>query len=281
MARCRFCGEGAGFLRSFHKDCSRAHRQARSSIVSRAAAGALAPALDGDALERELFDLCSEGRVGKNDFREALVSGFEVAVEKALDDELLSHEEEAAMTRFQDRFGLAGDPSMHKAQTRITQGTVLRQVCEGSVPEVNFSLNGSSHVPFNLQKSEQLVWLMANVDYYQMKTRREFRGSSTGMSVRIAKGVYLRQSAFRGHPVEITETVKADTGLLGLTTKHIYFHGQQERFRVRYDKIVSFEPYENGLGYMRDLARAKPETFETPGNDGWFLYNLVTNLAQL
>ena len=69
--------------------------------------------------------------------------------------------------------------------------------------------------------------------------------------------------------------------ILAITTKHIYFHGQQERFRVRYDKIVSFEPYENGLGYMRDLARAKPETFETPGNDGWFLYNLVTNLAQL
>ena len=280
MARCRHCGEGAGFLRSVHKDCARSYRQAHGAIASRAAVAALAPSLDGRELEKELLTLRAEGRLGENDFRMALVEGFETAVERALDDELLSRDEEAAITRYQDHFGLSADPSMRIAQARVTQGVVLRQVREGTVPEVNFSLGGSGHLPFNFQKSEQLVWLMANVDYHQMKTRREFRGGSTGVSVRVAKGVYLRQSAFRGHPVEVTETVK-DTGLLGLTTKHVYFHGEQERFRVRYDKIVSFEPYENGLGFMRDLARAKPETFKTAGDDGWFLYNLVTNLAQL
>ena len=29
---------------------------------------------------------------------------------------------------------------------------------------------------------------------------------------------------------------------------------------------------------MRDNQRAKPESFST--GDGWFIYNLVTNLAQ-
>ncbi len=281
MARCRHCGEGAGFLRSVHKECARAHRQARSTIAGWAATAALDPAFDGESLEKELLVIRSEGRIGTDDLRAALVSGVGAAVESALDEDLLSPEEEKAIMSFRDHFALGDEPSMRRVQTLVTQGVVLRHVYEGTVPQVDFTVNGFERLPFNLQKSEQLVWLTTNVSYHKMKTRREYRGSSTGMSVRVARGVYLRQSAFRGHPVEITETVKADTGLLGLTTKHIYFHGQQERFRVRYDKIVSFEPYENGLGYMRDLARAKPETLETPRSDGWFLYNLVTNLAQL
>ena len=42
---------------------------------------------------------------------------------------------------------------------------------------------------------------------------------------------------FRSHPIEWEETVHADTGLLGLTTKHIYFAGSRKKFRVRYDRI--------------------------------------------
>ena len=39
------------------------------------------------------------------------------------------------------------------------------------------------------------------------------------------------------------ETVQQDTGLLGFTTKHIYFSGPKKKFRVRYDRIVGFEPF--------------------------------------
>jgi hypothetical protein len=48
---------------------------------------------------------------------------------------------------------------------------------------------------------------------------------------------------------------------------------------VRYDRIVSFEAYDDGIGIMRDTQTAKPESFRT--TEGWFVYNLVTNLAQL
>ena len=45
------------------------------------------------------------------------------------------------------------------------------------------------------------------------------------------------------------------------------------------DGIVAFEPYEDGFGIMRDAQTAKPQTFVT--GDGWFVYNLATNLAQM
>ena len=48
---------------------------------------------------------------------------------------------------------------------------------------------------------------------------------------------------------------------------------------MRYDKIVAFDPYQDGFGIMRDAQTARPQTFRTA--DGWFAYNLAVNLAQL
>ena len=100
-------------------------------------------------------------------------------------------------------------------------------------------------------ESEQLVWVIDAVDYLETVTRRERQGSSHGVSVRVAKGLYYRPSTFRSRPIEWEETVHADTGLLGLTTKHVYFAGSRKKFRVRYDRIVAFEPYSGSLGIMR------------------------------
>ena len=62
-----------------------------------------------------------------------------------------------------------------------------------------------------------------------------------------------------------------------MTDKHIYFHGSRKSFRVRFDKIVSFDQFGDGFGIMRDAQTAKPQSFRT--GDGWFVYNLVTNLS--
>ena len=137
----------------------------------------------------------------------------------------------------------------------------------------------TGNVPFNLMKSEKLVWVMQDVDYIETVVRRERRGSSHGLSIRVARGVYYRPSSFRSRVIEKEETVRQDTGLLGFTTKHIYFPGPKTKFRVRYDRIVDFEPYDDGFGIMKDNQTAKPQVFQT--GDGWFSYNLAVNLAQM
>ena len=108
--------------------------------------------------------------------------------------------------------------------------------------------------------------------------RRERRGASHDVSIRVARGLYYQPSTFRQRSIEWEESVHADTGMLGLMTKHTHFAGKRRRFRMRYDRIVAFEPFSDGSGIMRDAQTAKPQTFRT--GDGWFAYNLVTNLAQ-
>ena len=67
--------------------------------------------------------------------------------------------------------------------------------------------------------------------------------------------------------------------ITGVTTKHIYFAGNTKKFRVRYDKIIAFTPYTDAFEIMRDAQTAKLQGFTT--GDGWFAFNLATNLTQV
>ena len=111
------------------------------------------------------------------------------------------------------------------------------------------------------------------------KVRREFVGGSQGVSVRVTKGVYYRVGAFKGHAVEHTESVHIDTGWVFVTNKNIYFAGPKKSLRLPYAKIVSFQSFSDGIGVTRDAATAKAQSFLT--GEGWFTYNLVTNLSKL
>ena len=128
-------------------------------------------------------------------------------------------------------------------------------------------------------EGEQPARVTDGVDCQETVTRRERRGTSHVLSIRVAHGVYHRPGAFRSRKVAREETIHQDTGLIGFTTKHLYFSGAKKKFRVRYDRIVDFEPYDDGFGIMRDAQTAKPQSFKT--GDGWFAYNLAVNLAQM
>ena len=225
---------------------------------------------DGDDHLQDLDEAMLEARLGPDQRKRILIRAWETAVEGALEDGLVSLDEENALAKYADHFALTQkELDGNRAQTSLVQAAVIRDVAQGIVPQRQ-NINGA--IPFNLMKSEKLVWVIQDVDYLETVVRRERRGTSHGLSIRVARGLYYRPSTFRSRPIEWEETVHADTGLLGPTTKHIYYAGSRKKFRVRYDRIVSFDPYEDGLGIMRDAQTAKPQTFRT--GDGWFACNM-------
>ena len=89
-----------------------------------------------------------------------------------------------------------------------------------------------------------------------------YHGRSSGASFRVAKGVTIRTGGSRGHRVENEYLEQVDVGTVVLTSKHIYFQGEdKERFRVRLDKLVSAEAAADGFLFQRDGVRARPEAF--------------------
>lgn len=275
MGTCVYCGKPAGFLRNKHRECAEKRNQGWAEMV-----GAVREAaLGGGTLEKvgdRLAEIAKDSFIPTEQIREALVAGWEQAVVHFLEDGNLDAREEVQLTAFAEHFALTQEElDKNGAYTQFVKGAVLRELMEGKIPN-RFHVSGI--LPFNFQRNETLVWAFTDVAYYEDRTRRQYVGGSSGVSFRIAKGVYYRVGSFRGHPVETTERVHVDTGILAVTTKHLYFRGATKSFRVRFDKIVSFTPYSDGIGIHRDAATAKPQIFVT--GDGWFTYNLLTNLAQ-
>ena len=132
------------------------------------------------------------------------------------------------------------------------------------------------NLPFRFMKSESLYWVFENVQYYQEQDQRQPKGRSVGLSFRVLSGLWLRTGLFSGKTQVKEVNVHVDTGLLGITTKHIYFAGPETSFRVRHDKLVSVVPYNDGFGIVRDTSKARPETFLV--EDAEFAYRLLTGI---
>ncbi len=274
MGDCIWCHSKAGWFSTEHKECAAKRSRAINAFTQRALATATGQ-LPIDALRTDIPAL-GGNYVQGSEVRPLLVRGFEGAVDSLLDDHVISEEEEAWLGDYAQGFDLSdADLNVRGARTRVVMGSVLRRIMAGELPRLQIEQDG---LPFNLQKSEDLVWVFRGVGYYEERSRTEYRGGSPAMSVRVMKGVYIREKAFRGHPVVTTELTHIDNGPMALTTKHLYFAGQRKSHRIPYAKIVTFQPYSDGLGVQRDAASAKPQVYKL--EHGWFAYNLARNLAE-
>lgn len=283
MGNCKYCGKPAGLFRSKHEECEQTNLERQRLIEDgkERIASEVTLAIKGtesfDVLQQKISQIEESSFVPSSERSFLFIKGWEACVDQFLEDGILDENEEERLIGFKNRFALSqSDLDKTGAYTRVAKAAVLRDVLNGILPR-RVSIDGN--LPINFQKSEQIVWVFRNSQYLEDKTRRQYVGGSQGVSLRVMKGVYYRVGAFKGHPVEYTERVHIDTGVVVTTNKHIYFTGPHKSIRLPYLKIVSFEPFSDGIGVMRDAATAKPQIFVT--GDGWFIYNLVTNLSKL
>lgn len=283
LGNCTYCGNPAGFFRSKHAECEQQHQQ-RQRVIERgkerikAEACRVIKSTEGfSELEQTMSEVEGVSTFSNAERNEILIKAWETSVEQFLEDGILDETEEKRLVEFKDHFALSqSDLDKNGALTKTAKAAILRDVMNGVLPQ---RVNVDGNININFQKNEQLVWAFPASDYLEDKTKRQYVGGSRGVSVRVVKGVYYRAGAFKGQTIERTERTHLDTGLVVCTNKNIYFSGQNKSLRVPYSKVVSFLPFSDGFGILRDTATAKPQIFVT--GDGWFAYNLVSNLAQL
>ncbi len=275
---CRYCGQPAGFLRTKHKKCETRHEEAVAEavlLVQRAACGGRRwPDVRG-AVRRVM----SAGAVEDGVLTGIVVQGLAAAEAEVLDDHHLDETEEAHVTAFLNSLEKSGirNEDLDLLRERMAKASVLRRVMQGENPA---AAQGIERYPgFRFMKSESPIWMFEGVAYEITKTRVRYRGGSRGMSVRVARGVYVRAGGFRGERELEEERHIVDEGDLVVTTKHVYFRGESHRFRVRHDKVVSYDPLPDGFELTRDRMNARPERFYV--GDGWFVYNLLINAQDL
>lgn len=276
MGKCIYCGESAGFLRKKHKECELKFTQGQNEYVEEIKLSILEEK-DFNEIDQKLQNIQKSCYLTENLHNDLTTKAFDLAVGEILEDGILSAYEEHRVVNFIDNFKVNQDVlNRNGSFTKLRMASILRDLTEGKLPEFKNKLDGS--LPFLFQKSESLIWVFRNVEFYEQRIRTEYRGGSQGVSIRIARGVYYRTSSFKGRPVQFSEMKYIGTGLFALTTKHVYFGSPEKKFKIPFDKLISMEPYEDGIGLHKDGASAKPQVFKNL--EGWFAYNAISNLIQ-
>lgn len=274
MSDCIYCGQSAGFLKSKHQGCEMKYQTGSLQIVE-SIKSAIMSNLDFYKLENDIKDMASKLYIKSIELNDLYTKGFDNAVDFFLNDSIITTDEELKIYKFRSHFNF-GQEIIDKngSLQRIVKSSILRDILNGNPPAAKMNIQGN--LPFLLQKSENIIWIFKNVDFYEQRTQTEFHGRSQGLSFRVAKGVYYRTGTFKGHPVKTEEMKYICNGLVGLTDKNIYFSSAMKNLKIPYNKIITLDPYEDGLGIQKDGASSKPQIFK--GLDSWFTYNLISNL---
>lgn len=274
MGKCKYCGQDAGIFQSKHSECEQRHNSGVVRIKS-ILAGCFQNKEDFYLHQDEIKKLCQDSYLSNDDTRNLYCESFDAAIEQYLDDGIIDTNEERSVARFMQFTGLPQQVlNANKSLEKVVQSKVLQELFNGKIPAPRITIAGD--FPFLLNKNEHLLWLFRDVTLQMQKIRRETVGRTRGVSVRICKGVYYRTGGFKGHPVETTYMQRIGTGSVCLTDRNLYFHCPEKALKIPFSKILSIEPYSNGMTIQKDGVNDKPMFFENLNS--WFCYNVIANL---
>ena len=184
MPSCTFCGRSVPLFAA-HPRCKRKNQAARAQLLELADRFLATEAVDNETrktverLERDAF-LTREQR------GELLAPRFEEHVRKALEDSVLTVEEEAQLVAFTDTFILGKDElDADGWYTRFVQSAALRDLLHGKLPP--------AVLPMKLEPDEALIWI-------RQRARSAFRTGSTSGSARRGPGAGPTPCSARSTP---------------------------------------------------------------------------------
>jgi len=278
MGACKYCGQKAGFFSNVHKECEQKNENGRSQIIQKIS-DFIIDGGDSGFVENNINGLAGEAFIDRDGLSELFGQGFDTAIARLTMDSVISEDAENKINEFFKFWNksLGGRILLGESYSKMLKSVILRELLHGAIPTKLDSLK--QDLPFNFLKDEKLIWTEKNIAYCEQKTRTYYQGGSSGISMKIAKGLYYRTSAFRGYPVQTTALVSYGAGTIAITDKYIYFSSQAKTFRVKTDKIIAFHPYSDAIGFEKDGASPKPLLFKNL--DGAFYYNLLTNLTNI
>ena len=269
MAHCTCCGKWAGFFRDAHPQCA----QFEAEVIATITRFAKAPYFP--TLQSELATLRANAPMTFAQQQQSVLEGWKSVAEEMLSDGYLDEAEQAKLEAIAQACDLDVE-SLRETNMfwRMAKAATLRQVLHGLIPE--HSIEG---MPFtlNLQRGEKVVWVFEDAAFLEDRTYRQRANSPLGVGVRIASGLYYRTGG--SAPVDVETRVHVDDGTLVVTDRHLHFVGTSRSIRISYAKVISFQEYSDGIGVTKDGVSAKQQAFLV--GDGWFVYNLATNLMAI
>ena len=166
-------------------------------------------------------------------------AAYRALLERTLEDDLLSAEEE-------EELGLVGE--VLDAVTPDGSAFPLDLAGRFMVARINDGRMPIESEPKLIVKPGETVYFELRASLMKEVIHREYRGSSSGVSFKVAPGVRYRTSGSRGRSVVVgTSLEPADDGVLSLTSSRVVFQGDRKTVESRLDRLTSVDVYDNGI----------------------------------
>jgi len=164
-----------------------------------------------------------------------------------------------------------GNPLGEREWINITYGGMSdvkqresdREFWMSSIKEGKTAIIMPHEAPIILKKDEALQLALPNIALHEPRAVRT--GTYGGPSFRVMKGLSIRVGAFRAESHEELKII--DQGIFTLTNKRIVFSGSKRTVDFGLNKILSMEPYSDGIAIHRS-GKQKTEYYTGIVNAG-------------
>jgi hypothetical protein len=170
----------------WHKSCRQCHKLAAQKIPE-FFVEALDSSLQPERLHALAQDVARTHYVGSAEFRKLAIKGLVASINAAFKKHGLTEHDDQRIASLCNEFGIQGN-ELGPAGIRFAKAEMLQRLDEGKLSSGVHLANS----PIKLEPDEKAIWLFNNVTYYTMRNRTEYVGASSGISVRLMKGVYYR-----------------------------------------------------------------------------------------
>jgi hypothetical protein len=285
MGICRYCGQRAGWFKEAHDSCVQKANQAIETIRTKVSLAVVEGKPYGD-VKTAIEEAVEGSHVPQQEALAAIKEGWSQGAEQRSRAQPISPDEFSAIGDFHRAAGLKDEDITYKTPGffAMTFSFLIWTVLHHQIEPYQ------GPISFQLQRGEVPVFGIANVLVREERTTKSYVGGYSGVSLRIARGVYYRLGGMRGHAVESTSLQDVDYGDFLMTTQAIYFSGSEKgiNFRVPYGHIIRFQPYSDAVGICRSGMREQifapqqgrtPEITRAMQQSGWFLFNILQALA--
>jgi len=275
MGLCIYCGEEVGFMRRRHDECQQ-RRDSAATEIPLLFVQAMDGPFDAAHVKALVEDMAHKGYLAGDEFRQVAVTGLTAALEKVLDDHVITSVENERIEALAGQFGVTAEDLAPDIQHRFVKGNVLRDIDEGRVP----NRVGVEGLPLpNLGRGESIVWAFNPVTLFVTRSRKKYVGAKRGVSVRLMKNVYYKIGASKGEPVSTDYLSQEGVGCLFITNRNVIFLAASKGIKLPLRKILSVQLYSDGIEMLRDGVNAKPTVLTV--DDPPFAANLIARLSQL
>lgn len=227
--------------------------------------------------EEEIIELekkRDELNLTNDDVQKIKTKIYLAAYKTAKSDSFITKDEEQELEKIQNYLRI-NDSEIKKTKKELYRLRLLSQIQEGNIPVIMVN-------NIILQKGEKVYWVEPGELLEEKVINRKYKGGSKGVSFRVMKGVHYRIGGTKGHVIIEKGIVNVSDGKFVITNKRLIFRGVIKSFATKFEKIINFDLYEDGINIFEiNKAKSRIVKFKDKSNIdiiGAILTSAINNL---